>query len=679
MSRGRRTALSFSFSRAHVLLLAVLLLGAFLRFYRLDAQSFWNDEGNAARMAERSLDLIVEGAAGDIHPPGYYLLLHYWRAGFGESEFALRSLSAVAGLALIVLTHLLGRRLLDESTGLIAAFLAALSPFAVYYSQEARMYALLGFLSALATFFAFRSLPLTSSRWTSRSMKPALLIGYVLANAAGLYTHYAFVFVVVAHNVVFGAWWLVRLRRGGPSWWSLAAWAGAQTAVLVCYLPWLPRALAAAGWRSVGGGYHLGSAFLDVLRVLTVGVTLPLNQAAVPFMVTGGLLLLGVGSWRTRDRPRQRLGLSDQAATAGVLAYLLIPLALFFALDLYKPAWLKFLIVTLLPFHILVARGVRRLGDLLASCLRALVRPSHPGSVGFRPAARALVALAVAALVYPSLRNLYFNPAYYRDDYRQIAADIEDMRRDGDAVILNAPNQWEVFTYYYPDRHVYPAPYRPSSDEVKRFVIPILREYERLFVLYWGHAEADPARYVESSLADHAYKSGERWYGDVRLATYGVAPLPGRPQTALDVWFGGSVADSPAGGDALILLQGYAVAQVVPFEPGDVVPVTLFWEAGTAIEDPYKVTLQILDNEGSLSAQVDTVPRDGLAPTSNWERGQVLIDRYGILLPQALPPGQYSLVVAVYHAVTGERLPAAVDGEAIGDHVLLGDVTVDAP
>ena len=84
--------------RTWVLLVLVLLLAAALRFYRLDAQSFWHDEGNTARLVERSLHLIVEGAAGDIHPPGYYLLLRSWWLLAGSSEFALRSFSALCGV-----------------------------------------------------------------------------------------------------------------------------------------------------------------------------------------------------------------------------------------------------------------------------------------------------------------------------------------------------------------------------------------------------------------------------------------------------------------------------------------------------------------------------------------------------------------------------------------------------
>ena len=186
---------------SYLMLLAILLLASFLRFYRLDAQSFWNDEGNSARIAERPVDLILEGAEGDIHPPGYYLLLHAWRAAVGHSEFALRSLSVVAGLALVLFTYTLGRRLFGNTTGLIAAFLAALSPFAIYYSQEARMYALLAALSAASTYLLVVQISKSANR-KSQIHNPQSAISiphspfsilpslpYILTAAAALYTH----------------------------------------------------------------------------------------------------------------------------------------------------------------------------------------------------------------------------------------------------------------------------------------------------------------------------------------------------------------------------------------------------------------------------------------------------------------------------------------------------------
>jgi mannosyltransferase len=634
------------------LLLAILLLAAFLRFYHLGAQSFWNDEGNSARLSERTVDLIIEGTASDIHPPGYYLLLHYWRAIFGHSEFALRALSAVAGLALVLFTYLLGRQLFGKATGLMAAFLGAISPFAIYYSQEARMYALLAALAAASTYLLLRILNLQSLVSSKRTVT---FVAYVLIAAAGLYTQYAFPFILLVHNLVFAVWWLAVARGSVARWHWLAVWIGVQVAVVALYLPWLPIALrSVTGWPTAGQVYALVPALLNVMRWLTVGNTLELENAGPALIGAGALLLAGL--W---PRKRQRFGVVSLAL------YLLLPIALIFILDLYKEAWLKFLIVVLPPFHLLIARGIVNLAWLVGRDWRLEIGR-------FRiPNLQSLISLVILILasiaVFPSLHNLYFDSAYARDDYRQIASDIGAGAASAGAdtaVILNAPNQWEVFTYYYPDRDVYPAPYRPSQDHVEEFLSPLIKKYDRLFVVYWGDAESDPQRLIESWLAANAYKANDRWYGRVRLATYGAAPLPQQPAVTFDADFGEALR-----------LRGYALAGD-SFAPGDILPVTLFWEAHASISEPYKVTIQLLGDAGPPIAQHDGEPVGGFAPTTIWQPGQTVIDRHGVLLPVDLPSGGYTLVVAVYHAATGERLPVTVAGESVGDYLPLTGIKI---
>lgn len=645
---------------SNFLLIAILLLAAFLRFYRLDAQSFWNDEGNSARLAERTLDLIIEGTASDIHPPAYYILLHYWRAIFGQSEFALRSLSVVAGLALVLFTYLLGRDLFGDPAALMAAFLGAISPFAIYYSQEARMYTLLAALSVTSTFFALRL-----SRLTFHTLRFTF---YILTCAFGLYTHYAFLFVLIAHNAVFGLRWLVEALRVRPRWRRLGLWAGAQVAVAALYAPWLLIALDARGWSSPRGGYQLGAALLDVLRVLSVGITQPLAEATPALIGAGALLILGL--WPGADpstESDERLRENERPTwlnVVSILLYLVIPVGLFFAFELYKPAWLKFLVIALAPFCILVARGAETLAHLASRAFRFtfyILRFTFDFS---RFAPYALLALASVFVTFSSLYNLYFDPAYARDDYRQMAADIRAMEPPRGGIVLNAPNQWEVFTYYYPDRDVYPAPYHPSADKPARFLTPILEKHERLFVLYWGDAESDPQKRIESWLAAHAYKALDRWYGDVRLVVYDVARLPEEPHEYLQARFGPSIR-----------LRGYTVLgrQV---HPGDVVPVTLFWKALEEINRSYKVSVQVLDENGQVLGQMDTMPRDGLIPTTRWEPEQTLVDHYGVLIPDDAYPGRYTLGVTLYHHQTGERLPVTIDGEPMGDSLPLGHLTV---
>jgi len=640
----------------YFLLLAILLLASLLRFYRLDAQSFWNDEGNSARIAERPLDLILEGAAGDIHPPGYYLLLHYWRALFGQSELALRSLSVVAGLALVLFTYLLGRDLFGEAAGLMAAFLGAISPFAIYYSQEARMYALLAALSAASTYLLLYALtsrqhPISNIQYPiPRTPPPGIIAAYILTSAAGIYTQYAFSFILIVHNSIFVLWWLSVARRSVDRWRWLMLWAGAQVTIIVLYLPWLPTALkSVTGWSPAGRAYELAPALVDVLRILNVGVTLPVEEAAAALAVTGLLLLLGLWPRRT-DR-------AGWFGVASIALYLLLSIALLFAFDLYKSEWLKFLVVVLPPFLLLLAHGVENL-------TRFVIRQSPISNLQSQSTTRFLLLASCFLLLAPSLRNLYFNPAYARDDYRQIAADISTALRPGDGVILNAPNQWEVFTYYYPDQDIYPAPYRPGQDGAEAFLAPLVEQYQRLFVLYWGDDESDPRRLIETWLATNAYKAGDRWYGRVRLATYGVAPLPEETAVLLNAGFG-----------EIIRLRGYALEEKV-FATGEVMPVTLFWEAQAPITERYKVTVQLLDGTGQLVAQVDTEPGDGLAPTTTWKPGQPLADLYGVSLPADLPPGRYTLIAGLYHVVSGERLPVTLDGEPVGDHLVLSSVEV---
>ncbi|HET91867.1 MAG TPA: hypothetical protein ENN99_14180 [Chloroflexi bacterium] len=630
-------------SRPHTVrltLVAILLLAFFLRVARLDAQSFWNDEGNSARIAERPLELIWQGAAGDIHPPGYYLLLHTWRSLVGHSEFALRYFSVAAGLLAVVFTYLLGRQLFDASVGLMAAFLGALSPLAVYYAQEARMYALLGAISGAATYLLLR---FTSSETGGRP-----LLAYTFLGAAGLYTQYAFPFVLLVHQAIFGLWWLTEARRSAGRWRRLALWAGAQVVILALYLPWLPTALkSVTGWSSAGRAYELGPAIAHVLHVLCVGVNLPEASPTAVILALGWVLLV---QWVFRSRGD---GAYSWFSLVSAALYLLLPITLIFAFDLYKPEWLKFLVVVLPPFHVLAACGVVSLFSLVSHRSRAV-----------RRVLRVAFPVLLGALFLPSLYNLYFAPAYARDDYRQITVDLSAAVRPGDAIILNAPNQWEVFTYYYPDRDVYPAPYRPEPGEVERFLLPLFDQYERLFVLYWGDAESDPRRLIETRLAEWAYKAGDRWYGRVRFSTYGVGPRPEQPLARLDARFGEAIR-----------LEGYALPET-RCAPGDVLPVALFWRAESPVAERYKVTVQLLDGGGQLAAQQDTEPRDGLLPTDTWSAGQAVTDRYGVALPPGLPPGRYTLVVALYHVTTGERLPVTIDGTPRGDYLIVTEVEV---
>lgn len=94
-----------------VALLAVALLGLFLRVHNLTAQSLSHDEIFSVVLARTTPPQIVQGTANDVHPPLYYFILHYWKDLFSASEFAMRFLSVIFGVAAIPMIYLLGRSL----------------------------------------------------------------------------------------------------------------------------------------------------------------------------------------------------------------------------------------------------------------------------------------------------------------------------------------------------------------------------------------------------------------------------------------------------------------------------------------------------------------------------------------------------------------------------------------
>ncbi len=152
--------------RSHLLVvLALTALGAALRFATLDRQSFWLDELVTASLLDRGfVDALREVPRSEATPFVYYIVAWAWGSLFGLGEAGLRSLSALAGTATIPVAYGAGAVLVSRRSGLVAAALVAVNPFLIWYSQEARSYALLalfGAASVLAFGFALRG----AGRW----------------------------------------------------------------------------------------------------------------------------------------------------------------------------------------------------------------------------------------------------------------------------------------------------------------------------------------------------------------------------------------------------------------------------------------------------------------------------------------------------------------------------------
>jgi uncharacterized membrane protein len=234
-------------------LLVIVAAGAAVRFARIGHQSFWLDESYTVDLVQRSFGQMLHGVARtESTPPLFYVLAWGWAKLFGHGEAGLRSLSALFGTLTVPVAWRAARELFSPAAGLIAAALVAVNPFFVWYSQEARSYALLVLMAALTLLFLARAL---------REPTPRALALWAAAAALALLTHYFAAFLLVPEAI-----WLVWSVRGRAAWAAI----GAVTAVALALIP-LAVYQRDLGHTSFIAGLSLGSRVTALPKKLVTG------------------------------------------------------------------------------------------------------------------------------------------------------------------------------------------------------------------------------------------------------------------------------------------------------------------------------------------------------------------------------------------------------------------------
>lgn len=139
MPEETRDGLFARISATGILLGIILAGGGFLRFFRLDQESYWLDELFTVRTAQLPLGDLIDEELAHGHLPAYGILTHFWQLP-GVGEIWMRSLPAILGLFTIYFCYRLARELFSPAAGLWAAGFAAVSPFLVWYSRDATRY-----------------------------------------------------------------------------------------------------------------------------------------------------------------------------------------------------------------------------------------------------------------------------------------------------------------------------------------------------------------------------------------------------------------------------------------------------------------------------------------------------------------------------------------------------------
>ncbi|MCL4252869.1 MAG: hypothetical protein KJ043_03705, partial [Anaerolineae bacterium] len=455
-------------------------------------------------------------------------------------------------------------------------------------------------------------------------------------NTIGLYTHYSYPLVMLTQGILallwFGADGLRAYREKSsfmPLLRHIGVYIALNIATIVLFLPQLPTALnQLGGWGQADALLSPQLAIGTILAYLSVGITLGTGlHIAIVFFLLFALLQLP-------NEPRRmwwKVGLP-----AGWVA---LSVGLFMALGLYREANLKFLLPAQVGFALWMGRGVWEVWTLKPRRDNRNLEyiPKLAAGVGF---------FSVIVVFINGISPLYTD--FRRDDYRQIATIIMTEARDGDAIILSAPNQAEVFRYYYTGNiPIYELPRGLGGDDVATAdeMTMIINQHERVFAVFWAQNERDPNNIVEGMLDSLTYEADGAWYGGVRLVRY-VMPIEFSDMTETDIRFG----------DAIHLVS-YALSTDTLIA-GDVVQILLQWRTDALIETRYKVFIQLLDNTGYVVTQRDAEPSAWNRPTITWQIGEIIHDQHALLIPNNLTASHYTLIVGLYNADNPQaRLP----------------------
>jgi hypothetical protein len=391
----------------------VVAAGIFLRFYTHSA--LWLDEALTVDRARLPIGAIAGSVKQDGAPPLYYYMLHYWMQLLGQSDLAVRSLSGVIGVATLPVAWLAGRRFGGRAVAWTTVVLLSSAPFAVYYSTEARMYALVILLSGCGFLAVHRALS---------SPRPGNLTAVAVVTAALLYTQYWSPYLVAMVGIWFIAdmLWSRHKEPGSSTWKRPFPILVAMGIGCLAFVPWLPIFVYQA--RHTGTPWAAPPNFSAVINAVT-GFTD--NQGstsaagtdqgrllALAYFALLALALFGIGrSERTIEldlhtRPRARgvsfvvIGTLFAAIAGGILTA-----------SAFSP---RYAAVVFLPLLLLVALGST---TLLSPRVRVIV-----------------VGLAVVAGMVGSIQNI----TTQRTQAPAVAAVINAQARPGD-IIAFCPDQ----------------------------------------------------------------------------------------------------------------------------------------------------------------------------------------------------------------------------------------------
>jgi len=422
---------NFSISKKFTILL--FIFGVITRLFRIGQESLWLDEALSISLAQKAdihqvIANLHYAAWDDAHPIFYYFLLHYWIEAFGTSEIALRSLSAIFGILIVLFTYYIGEKLFDKNVGIIASILLLVNPVSVWYSQEARMYTLFSLLILLSTYILFQL-------FLMQNIKYSVL--YILTSILLIYTHYIGLLVLSLHAIFIFINILIQKNVE-----FLKRMVIIYVAIAILYLPWIPNMMLtistgkAACWMTpptLREGLGALIYVIGIIRndpVALFGRVIPNSILSIEYMVLSLIILVILAAVILESLPK----LTHFCSFTAIIS--IIP-ALIFIISIYiKPIFSIRQISSFSPELIfLIAIGLVSIRD--SKYLKHL-------------SANNIFAILLLIILLHSSISTYMIYAYEtKDNWRDLADYMGNNVQCNDIILINNIFCVEPFNYYF--------------------------------------------------------------------------------------------------------------------------------------------------------------------------------------------------------------------------------------
>lgn len=470
------------------ILAAIILLSLLLNAYKLSERAIWQDEMGSILAAEKPISQIAGHVVkAESNPPFYYYLLHFWMY-LGKSEFMMRLLTALTATASVYIIFLVGKMLFSTETGLIAAFILAISKYHIDAAQDVRYYSLTVLLALLSTYFFLSAI---------KHNRLKDYICYAISGILGLYTFYFFFLVLVIQNIAV----FVNYKSYSH---VLKKWALTQIAVIAPFLLWIPS-LFQQSFRVIDYFWIPKPALWAFLNSFFV-----FSSGKILGMLFIALAAFSIFTLEFKNQEFKKISLSYGHRERKLLflaASTIMPMVLLFVFSLHgRPLYInRYLILFTPPFYLLAARGVKNLNYW-----------------SFK-----LAALLIIAILSSSALFVYYGSA--SSGLRDALQFVEENYQPGDIITHGSVYSYFPAMYYHQNRFQEfvlaskPIPHNLLGNVIEnssvKYNLDFISSYERVWLINHPEENSYAFRWFTE---DRAAIVGREQFDDIVVLLYSV-------------------------------------------------------------------------------------------------------------------------------------------------------------